>query len=341
MKPQRPRTIRQAYIGIAWGVIALVGLWLFRPESVSPGIQPNQAWPQARDDQPFPPLPDPARLGLDVRRVDLGRHLFHDPRLSADGSVSCASCHDLAHGGADPRPVSIGVAGKPGFVNSPTVYNSAFNFTQFWDGRASTLEDQVASPITSPTEFASTWPEVLGRLAEDQNLVAAFKAAYPEGLSATSVQHAIAEFERSLTTPSRFDRFLHGDQSALNGAERKGYELFRSYGCVSCHQGINIGGNVFQKLGVARDYFADKATTRADQGRYNVTRHPNDRHVFKVPSLRNVALTAPYFHNASANTLGEAVTVMARYQLGVELPAEDLQSLVAFLGSLTGERLQP
>ncbi len=332
--------LRQGQIGAVWVLVALAG-WLLYP--AEPGVKGNTLPPPApaKTRSALSPLPDPAQLGLDPARVELGKRLFHDPRLSADNSTSCANCHDLSKGGADSRPVSLGVGGQPGSINSPSVYNSGFNFSQFWDGRAATLEEQVDGPIASRTEMASDWPSLLQKLGQDAALVHAFRAAYGDGLSAANVRHAIAEFERSLLTPSRFDRFLKGDASALSAAEQEGHGLFQSYGCTACHQGVNMGGNLYQKLGVVKDYFQVRPIKPADLGRFNVTGNPEDKHVFKVPSLRNVALTAPYFHDASSATLEEAVTVMARYQLGVELPPRDRAALVSFLKALTGEGLEP
>lgn len=330
--------LRQGQIGAVWLAVALAGWW-FYPVSAPVKEEPPPPQTLADSDTALPPLPDVSHLGLNPERVALGRRLFHDPRLSKDDSVACAACHDLSKGGADARPVSLGVAGQSGIINSPTVYNSGFNFSQFWDGRAASLEEQVDGPISSPTEFASDWPSILKKLGKDADLSAAFRKAYPDGLTATNVRQAIAEFERSLVTPSRFDRFLKGDAQALNAAESRGYALFRGYGCTACHQGVNIGGNLYQRLGVVKDYFQGRPIKPADLGRYNVTHNAEDRHVFKVPSLRNVALTAPYFHDASSTTLEDAVAIMARYQLGVELPAEDRADLVAFLKALTGEDL--
>jgi len=331
---------KQALLGLVWGMIALAGWWFSSPAKPSAESLSSTRFSVSSDDEVFAPLPDPVSIPFDARRVALGRLLFHDTRFSADNRVSCASCHDLGTGGVDLRAHSVVVSGRIGVINSPTVYNSGFNFAQFWDGRAATLEEQISGPITSPHEFGSDWPTVLSKLNADASLRAAFQQAYADGLNARTVSHAIAEFERSLITPSRFDRFLRGDTRALTPVEKRGYELFRSYGCMNCHQGMNIGGNLYQRLGVMRNYFAGRVSTPADQGRYNITRHAGDMHVFKVPSLRNVALTPPYFHDASIPTLDEAVMVMARYQLGVELPQNDREALVAFLYSLNGEGLE-
>ncbi|MDD3482484.1 cytochrome-c peroxidase [Azovibrio restrictus] len=294
--------------------------------------------PPVRLDEPLLPIQVPR--DLNAQKVVLGRTLFHDPRLSRDNSISCASCHDLSRGGIDHRSRSLGVGGREGNINAPTVFNAALNFRQFWDGRSPNLVDQVAGPIHNPVEMASSWAEVLPKLRADAQLEAQFVALYKAPPSAAAVQDAIAEFERSLVTPSPMDRWLLGDPSALNARELAGYRLFKRHGCVACHQGANVGGNLFQRFGVMQDYFADKQKiSPADLGRFNVTGREEDRHVFKVPSLRNVALTAPYFHDASAATLDEAVAQMGRYQLGVELPPEDVKAIVQFLHTLTGEKL--
>lgn len=289
--------------------------------------------------EPISPLPLTPPANLDPGKIALGKKLFHDPRLSADDSLSCASCHPLDRGGMDRLPRAKGLHGVEGPINTPTVFNSSLNFVQFWDGRAETLEDQVDSPLQSPTEMGAAWDDILRKLGQDPAYTAAFAKIYPDGLRRANVKNAIAEFEHTLLTPnSRFDRFLRGDASALTPREKTGYLKFKSYGCVSCHQGVNIGANLFQRMGVIGDYFADRGDiTPADLGRFNVTGQESDRHVFKVPSLRNVAVTAPYFHDSSARTLEEAVAVMAKYQLGRPLPPEDLSDIVQFLGTLTGE----
>lgn len=277
-----------------------------------------------------PPLP--------AAKVALGERLFRDVRLSRDDSRACVSCHDLGRGGADRLKVSIGVGGAAGGINAPTVFNSGFNFVQFWDGRAASLEEQAAGPIHNPSEMGSSWPEVLPKLRADTRYAGEFSRLYPDGITAANVVDAIATFERSLVTPdSRFDRYLRGERDALTAQEAAGYRRFRDLGCSSCHQGVLLGGNMYQKFGVLRDYFAGRPLTPADLGRYNVTRHEADRHVFKVPGLRNVALTAPYFHDASAHTLEDAVIIMARHQLGRDLAPGDLAALAAFLRSLTGQ----
>lgn len=293
--------------------------------------------PMPRDREPIKPIP--LDLDLDGRKVALGRTLFHEPLLSHDNSVSCASCHDLNKGGADGRSRSIGIHQAEGVINAPTVFNSGFNFKQFWDGRAATLEAQVDGPLLSATEMGSTWSEVVGKLRALPSYVDAFQKIFPDGIQPENIRAAIAEFERSLTTPnSRFDRFLRGDDAAITTDEKAGYHKFKTLGCASCHQGVNIGGNMFETFGAMADYFGKRGhITKADGGRFNVTGREVDRFVFKVPSLRNVGLTAPYFHDGSAARLNDAVKAMGTYQLGQSLSDTDVQLIVKFLETLTGE----
>ena len=287
--------------------------------------------------EPVQPLPDVSELKLDPAKVELGQRLFHDPRLSGDNTVSCASCHSLHTGGVDQMPVSVGIGGAKGPINAPTVFNSGFSFRQFWDGRADTLETQAEGPVHNPLEMGSNWDEVLGKLKQDADYPQAFAALYSDGITGKNITDAIAAFERSLVTPSRFDAYLKGDDSAISADEKKGYELFKNYGCVACHQGRNIGGNMYQYFGVLGNYFEDRGNiTEADYGRYNVTGKDEDKFMFKVPSLRNIALTAPYFHDGSAKTLEDAVGVMIKYQLGRLVPDEDKALIVKFLHTLTG-----
>jgi cytochrome c peroxidase len=286
--------------------------------------------------EPIQPLPHEVRV--DPRAVTLGRDLFHDVRLSRDNSISCASCHGIAKGGVDGMPRSVGFGATLGVINAPTVLNSGFNFRQFWNGRAATLEVQVDGPTHAPAEMNATWPMIIEKLHAEDRYVARFAQIYREGLTPASVRHAIASYERSLVTPSRFDRYLRGDASAITDRERAGYQMFKDYGCASCHQGVNAGANMYQVFGVMHDYFASRDTLEnADLGRFSVTHDERDRHVFKVPSLRNVALTAPYFHDASAASLPAAVSIMGWYQLGRPLSSSEVGLLVDFLGALTGE----
>ncbi|HSH91262.1 MAG TPA: cytochrome c peroxidase, partial [Ramlibacter sp.] len=287
--------------------------------------------------EPIKPLP--ATVTVDRPKAELGKALFFDRRFSKDNSVSCASCHAFDKGGAYAAVRPTGAGRKEHALNSPSVFNVAFNFRQLWSGGQDSVEGVVDAVVKSPSVFASSWPEVLGKLSADAALQARFKQTYPAGMTRESVSHAIGEYTRSLITPNaRFDQYLRGNTNAINAEERAGYDLFKKYGCVACHQGVNVGGNMFQKFGVMGDYFTARGNVKpADYGRFNVTKREADRYVFKVPSLRNVALTAPYFHDGSAATLPEAVQVMFVYQLGRPASAQDVELIVKFLGTLSGE----
>ncbi|MCX9150994.1 cytochrome B6 [Pseudomonas sp. TB1-B1] len=288
-------------------------------------------------DEALKPLP--AVPVLDAAKVELGRRLFNEPRLSVNNTLSCASCHRLETGGADDKPFSLGFDGKPVGINTPSVFNASLNFKQFWNGRVDTLEAQIEQVVISPVEMGSDWKTVVHNLTDLPLYQRAFSQAYPDGVTAANVQNALASYERTLLTPnSRFDQYLLGNTDILTTQEKYGYQRFKEYGCIACHQGINIGGNMFQKFGVMGDYFKARGNPiEADLGRYLLTQDEDDRHVFKVPSLRNVAVTAPYFHDASANTLAEAVDVMFKYQLGRNPSQEDKDLIIQFLKTLTGE----
>ncbi|MBI3480049.1 MAG: cytochrome-c peroxidase [Nitrosomonadales bacterium] len=285
-----------------------------------------------------PITPIPLEVKLDARKVALGRRLFFDPKLSHDNTVSCSSCHDLAKGGVDGLPFPVGVGRREGKINTLTVFNSSFNFRLFWDGRAASLEEQMDFQLKHPDEMASTWDEVTAKLGNDASYRRDFSSIYPDGIQISTVKDAVSTFERSLITPNaRFDRFLRGDKQALDQDELAGYGLFKNLGCISCHQGRNVGGNMYEKLGIVGDYFIQRGNVQEiDYGRYNITKIEEQRHDFRVPSLRNVALTAPYFHDASASTLEQAVAIMGKYQLGVDLSGEEVRKIVKFLNTLTG-----
>jgi cytochrome c peroxidase len=288
-------------------------------------------------DEPIKPIP--LTLNQDPARAEIGHQLFHDVRLSANGRVSCSTCHDLNKGGVDGRDRSGGFNGQLTDVNAPTVFNAAFNFKQFWNGRADSLEAQIDAVIQNPIEMGSSWQDVISKISQDAKYKHKFSLAYKDGVTKENIQNAIATFERTLITPnSRFDKYLRGDQNAISALEKAGYAKFKQYGCAACHQGVNVGGNMFQKLGVMGNYFEKRGNpTEADLGRYLITKEESDKHVFKVPSLRNIALTAPYFHDASAKTLEEAVDVMFKYQLGRVASKEDKAAIVQFLNTLTSE----
>lgn len=279
--------------------------------------------------------PVPKTVSFNTKKAELGKELFMDPRLSKDNTVACVSCHNISDGGADYAAVSTGVGGKEGKINSPTVFNAVFNLAQFWDGRAKDLKEQAYGPISNPVEMADTYSNVIKKLSSDVHYRNAFHQVYPgREISMETVTDALAEFEKLLITPdSRFDRYLRGEKEALNPIEKEGYELFKKRGCIACHNGINIGGNMFQRFGV----FVQYKDRFDNQGRFNVTHKEEDRYFFKVPSLRNVDKTAPYFHDGSAKTLEEAVEKMAYYQLGRKLSQREIGTIVAFLRTLNGD----
>jgi cytochrome c peroxidase len=289
-----------------------------------------------------PIQPVPLILDLNQNTVALGKKLFNDPLLSRNNTISCASCHVLSSGGVDHLRYSVGINQSVGIINSPTVFNTGFNFRQFWDGRASTLEAQIPGPIHDPLEMASNWNEVVGKVRASQDYVGQFRALYPDGITPNNIANAIATFARSLYTPnSRFDQYLRGNTAAITADELRGYTLFKTYGCTSCHQGVNVGGNMYQRMGIVADYFADRgAVTKADLGLFNVTGNERDRYVFKVPSLRMAVLTAPYFHDGSIPTLEEAIQTMAYYQLGRAISKEEVNLIVQFLGTLPGDNVE-
>lgn len=292
----------------------------------------------ALKNEPITPLPleEPG----DAEKVALGKKLFMDPRLSADNSVSCANCHNLSRGAVDGRPVSMGIKGQLGSVNSLTIFNSRYNFRQFWNGRARDHMEQLEGPVNDSKEMGSSWKEIVSKLARDTDYAERFQRIYKGPVSAPHIKESLVAFEDTLVTPNaRFDRYLRGEPKALSPDEILGYQKFKVYGCISCHQGMNVGGNMFQVMGLMRNYFADqkRPLTEADTGRYNVTHQEKDRFVFRVPSLRNVAITSPYLHDGSVKTLEAAVKIMAKYQLGQSLPETDVTLIVKFLKTLTGE----
>jgi len=275
----------------------------------------------------------------DSAKIALGRKLFNDVRLSRSNSVACASCHRLDSNGADGRRHTLGADAKPLDFNSPTIFNVALNFRLNWRGNFRTLEEQNEAVLLDRRLMDTTWDQLLPKLAADADYKRSFATVYGSSPERSHVLDALAAFQRSLVTPNaRFDRYLSGERAAITPEEERGYQQFKSYGCISCHQGVNLGGNLFQRFGI----FDDPATqrwrvTEADLGRFAITGIESDRHVFRVPSLRNVVVTAPYFHDGSAASLREAVDIMARIQLGRELPQQDLDLIVKFLGTLTGE----
>jgi cytochrome c peroxidase len=287
----------------------------------------------------FAPLPVslPASTGeASLARIALGRALFHEPRLSDGHDVSCSTCHALNGWGADGRRVSFGHDGRAGSRNAPTVYNAAGHFAQFWDGRAASVEEQAMGPILNPIEMGMQSEEAVLRLLRRAPLyVRAFREAFPNESSPityANVGRAIGAFERGLLTPGRWDRFLEGDTAALSAVERHGLQRFVEVGCVGCHAGAFVGGDRYALLGVVHPW-----PTSLDSGRYQLTGLVQDLFVFKVPGLRNVAMTSPYFHDGSVPELAEAVRLMAFHQLGRTLKQSETAEIVSFLGALTGK----
>ena len=288
-----------------------------------------------------PVRPIAQSVSVDERKMKLGDMLYHDTRLSSDNTVSCASCHDLSTAGVDNKQYSEGVDGQKGGVNAPTTFNAVYNFVQFWDGRATTLAEQAAGPPLNPVEMASkSFDEIVAKLEKDKAVKQAFEEIYPDGITEANITNAIEEFERTLITPNApFDAYLMGNEGAISAQAKQGYELFKKYDCATCHVGPNLGGESYELMGLRNHYFAERGMelTVEDDGRYKQTQQERDRHRFKVPGLRNVALTWPYYHDGTRTTLADAVRDMGKYQSGVELNEQQVDDMVAFLNTLTGE----
>ncbi len=287
----------------------------------------------------FRPLPAVMELSgnpLTEEEIALGRMLYFEKRLSKAHDISCNTCHDLQTFGVDNHPVSDGHKGAKGTRNSPTVFNAAGHFVQFWDGRAPTVEEQAKGPVLNPVEMAMPAEKhVLAVLNSMPEYVEAFKKAFPgdkNPVTFDNMAKAIGAFERKLITPSRWDKFLEGDQGALSNAEKAGFNKFMEAGCQTCHNGAYLGGTMFQKLGVVNPWPDTK-----DEGRFQVTKQETDKMVFKVPGLRNIEKTAPYYHDGSVATLDEAVRKMGEVQLGKALTSDEIASITTFLKSLTGD----
>jgi len=285
-----------------------------------------------------PITPIPSISDLDPLKIALGEQLFADTRLSKGNAMSCASCHILTIGGMDQQQYSSGVNGTPLTVNTPTIFNIRFNSHYNWNGRFESIQEQNDRVISATLK--TSWEEIANKLNKSDAYRQSFSDAYGTNLvRPLDIRDALAIYQKSLVTPnSRFDRYLNGDLNAVSTMEKEGYDRFKRLGCVACHQGVNIGGNVFQRFGLFDSYFSDRGNINSvDFGRFSVTGRERDRFVFRVPSLRNVAVTAPYFHDGSATTLEAAVKTMARYQLGHTPTEEDVRLIVAFLYTLTGE----
>ncbi|BBA34747.1 cytochrome c peroxidase [Methylocaldum marinum] len=293
--------------------------------------------------------PEPADNPSTPAKVELGKMLYHDPRLSSSGTVSCNSCHNVMGGGEDNRGGSVGVRGQVGGRSAPTVWNSAFNSVQFWDGRAPSLEAQAKGPVTNPIEMGmKSWDDVVARLKTIPGYVQAFSAAFggKESITTDNAAKAIAAYERTLITPnSAYDKYVNGDKNAMTEQQVRGMNTFAEVGCGSCHSGPAFNGpqlpegtGFFMKFPTYQNgYLEAQYNLSVDLGRYDVTKNEADKHLYKVPTLRNVALTAPYFHNGKVKSLEDAVKVMAKLQLNKDLTPEQTGDLVAFLNALTGE----
>ncbi len=285
-------------------------------------------------DEPIQPIRPVQQVNL--AQVELGKKLYFDPRLSKSGFISCNSCHNLSMGGTDNLKTSIGDRWQQGPINAPTVLNSSMNVAQFWDGRAADLKAQAGGPIANPGEMASTHTLAVDVLTSIPAYVTEFKQVFgTDTITIDEVTQAIAEFEKTLVTPnSRFDQWLLGNKAALTANELDGYKLFKNSGCIACHNGPAVGGSSFQKMGVVEPYKTDNPA----EGLSAVSGKDADRFMFKVPTLRNVEMTYPYFHDGEAQTLTEAVDIMGRLQLGKKFSAEDNAKIVAFLKTLTGDQ---
>jgi cytochrome c peroxidase len=289
----------------------------------------------------LPEIAPSSHYDITEEKVKLGKVLFFDTRLSKDGNISCNSCHQLDNFGVDGKKTSPGDDGTFGDRNSPTVLNAALHHAQFWDGRATDVEEQAGMPILNPIEHAIPDEKFLiYRLKQIDLYQELFSAAFPdekEPLNYKNLTFAIGAFERTLLTPSRFDQFVNGDINALNDLEQRGIQAFVDAGCTSCHTGKLIGGSMFNKFGLFNDYWELTGSEKIDKGRFEITQDENDMYVFKVPSLRNIVHTAPYFHDGSVEKLEDAIQIMAKLQINRELDAKDLEAIVAFLNALTGD----
>ena len=286
-----------------------------------------------------PIVPIPLDIEVNQPKAALGESLFFDTRLSSNRQVACISCHKIDTGGDDGLVVGISSSAERHIINTPTIFNSLFNFRQNWSGSVRSLNEQIERSIRSKHAFNNNWDDIVTLLSEDTKLVSEFNQVYAEGLNKSNIIDAIVEFEKTLITPnSPFDRYLRKEENSLTEVEIEGYRTFKELGCISCHQGINVGGNLFQKFGVFYDYLSERGDIkRPDYGRMNITKRQMDEFVFKVPSLRNIELTAPYLHDGSAETLEEVIIIMGKTQLGRVLSNEEVALIEAFLRTLTGE----
>ncbi|MEH6717284.1 MAG: cytochrome c peroxidase [Aurantimonas endophytica] len=339
-----PRS-RLAILAVVCAAVAPLPILAYAIERQFPA--PYDRWSGAASG-PQTGLPEPITpllsvTGLDAGLVELGGLLFTDQDLSGGAGRSCATCHKLDGGGEDGKRRAIGIDGEELLFNVPSIFNAAKNYRFNWRGNFTTLEEQNEAILLDPNVMGATWPRILRTLGDNPDYVERFQQVLGERPTRRGVLDALGAFQRSLTTPdSRFDRYLRGDAAAITAEEEQGYVLFKAFGCVSCHQGENIGGNLMQRFPVFSPRFAQErqhesqASRRADLGRYTITERPEDRYLFRVPSLRNVALTAPYFHDGRSASLHDAVDEMAASQLGRRLPRASVDLIVKFLATLSG-----
>ena len=312
-------------------------------KAIRANFWPNELAAEEFKNECIRPVPD--LVEFDAAKAELGKLLYNDTRLSADGTISCATCHSIETAGVDNKRYSEGIDGQKGGVNAPTSFNAVFNFVQFWDGRAADLAEQAGGPPLNPVEMGSKdFDEIAERIAKDRAFCKAFNAVYPEGLCQASITDAIAEYEKTLITPnSAFDRYLKGDKEAMSAEQIEGYAIFKDFGCATCHAGVNMGGLSYELMGRRANYFEDReltlksGLTDGDNGRWAQTGLERDRFRFKTPGLRNVALTWPYYHDGSVETLEQAIEMMSRYQCGKEMDEAQLSRVKAFLEAQTGE----
>ena len=324
-------------VGLVVVAIALALIWQQLQTPPNSSLTQNEIERPGLVKDAIQPLP--TTVVVDQAKFQLGEKLFRERQLSINGEVACINCHKLDRGGVDGKQYSPGINRAKTRVNTPTVFNVAYNFRFNWNGQHESLITHTDKLMQNPTVMGSKWSDVRQKLAASDEYRQAFEAIYADGVSKDTVIDAIVAYESALVTPNApFDRYLRGDRSALSATEQEGYSLFQAYGCVSCHQGANMGGNMFQKFGVIGDYFADRGNLQAaDLGRFNVTGNEADRYVFRVPSLRNVAVTSPYLHDGTVETLTEAINIMVKYQLGRPIPAAHVDAIAQFLKTLTGE----
>jgi len=279
-------------------------------------------------------IPIPLHVeGVDTRKAKLGKELFFDMALSKDGTISCAICHALRLGGDDNQKVSIGIKGQKGNINAPTVLNARYNFVQFWNGRAKDLKEQVSGPIENPKEMGNNFPNLVKTLNKYE-YKEEFKLIYKDAITKENIIDAIVQYEKTLVTPNApFDKFLRGDIAAINKDAKKGYKLFKSKGCIKCHNGINIGGNMYAKFGEFKE------SKSPSLGRYEVSKNKKDKYYFKVPTLRNIEKTAPYLHDGRFDSLSKVVRFMLNTKLENKSTKKEIHDIVEFLKSLNGKVL--